>query len=197
MSGRTKWRAVLVLAAALGALALPAGAQDDESEPREPWKLYGGLDYALPTLSLSDAALSAAFGRRELDSSMLRLRAGARFFNWIGVELQLGAGSGDAEAADEYEVASYGGLFFAPTGLLFDTLEVAALVGVTHFKAERGSASETFGGPAFGVNAELPLRRLAEGLPDIRLGGGYIVYDHNNRHRIYGAHAGLRYDFQW
>jgi hypothetical protein len=193
----TIWRLGLLLGLLFGSAVQPALAQDEEeAEPREPWKLYGGLDFAQPTLSLSDAALSSRFGRRELDSNMLRLRAGVRFFSWIGVEVQLGSG-GDAQAADEYDVATYGGVFFVPTGLLFDTIEVAALVGLTQLKAERGNVSETFGGPAFGVNVELPLRGLMESLPDLRLGVGYMVYDHNNRHRIYGAHAGLRYDFQW
>ena len=189
--------------------ALPVAAQDEAGEPAaesaeaaseadaSAWKLYGGVDYDAPRLSLSDEALIQRFGSADLDSTLLRLRGGVRFFDWVGVELQLGSGTGSAEAADEFDVAGYAGLFIVPTGVLFETLEIAGLLGITQLKAERGDVSESFTGQAYGVNLELPLRNLAESLPDLRLTSGYLVMNHNNRHRIHGAHVGLRYDFQF
>lgn len=188
-------------AAAEAEAEAPADGSASESaeaaaEPREPWKLYAGIDQDKLRLSLSDSAVAASLGGSELDSSMLRLRAGMRFFDLVGIELQLGSGTGD-DAPGNFDVGSYAGVFVVPTGLLFDMVEVAGMLGITRLEAERGGASESLNGQAYGVNLELPLRALSEGLPDLRIGVGHIVFNAKNAYRTYGFHFGLRYDFQW
>lgn len=176
--------------------AAPAEAEQAPAEERKPWPLYVGVDMDRLKLSLSDPALASRLGGQTVDSTMLRLRAGVRFFDLIGVELHLGSGSEDDEPG-KFGVGSYAGLFVAPTGVLFDTIELAALVGYTQMKAEHGAASETLRGQAYGLNVELPLRSLGESLPNLRVGLGHIVFNAKGRYRTQGLHFGLRYDFNW
>lgn len=168
----------------------------ETAEERQPWKLYAGLNLVQPTLYLSNAAAITALGNDEFDSSFYRLRAGLRLFDVLGFELQIGQDDEEGTAAGKFKLSGYKAAFFVPTGVLFEMIEVAGLIGYTQFDAERGNFSAELGGPAYGVNVELPIRMFDESLPDVRIGGGYVVYDATNDERVAGAHFGLRYDFQ-
>ena len=174
----------------------PSSEEAAPAAERTPWKLYVGFDQDRPTISFSDQAMMARFGDQQLDSSMLRLRAGVRLFGVLGVELHYGNGNEDGKSSGKFKVGSYAGLYFVPTGLLFDTVEIAGILGYTKLKVERGNVSESLTGEAYGVNVELPVRVLADFMPDLRVGGGYIIYNDSNNYRTYGAHFGLRFDFE-
>lgn len=201
-----RWLAAIL---ALG-LSGPTLAQDEASseegagasegagaEESAAWKLYAAVHLDQPKLSLTSEELKSRFGAADLDGNMLRLRAGLRLFDWIGVELQLGAGGDEGDEPGKFTVANYMGLFFAPTGVVFETVEISGLVGISSMKAERDNVSETFSGDAYGVNIELPVRTFVESLPDLRLSGGYLIYNDSNNYQTHGAHLGLRYDFNW
>lgn len=169
----------------------PAG-----EEPREPFYLYVGADYANVTLSLSDDAREAAFGGHNPRSDMYRLRVGTRLFGSIGLEAQYGLADTDDDEAGKYEVAAYYGAYLVPTGMLFDVVEISVPVGYSVFKAERGNATTELDGVSYGMNIEVPIAIGVEWLPEIRIGGGGLVYQAHDESRVYGYHAGLRADFK-
>ncbi len=162
----------------------------------EPWQLYAGLDHVWTQASLSKPEFIDSFGGDRLDSSMYRLRAGMRVFEHIGLEAQIGVGRdgvGDL-AADEFSTGQFYAVYLAPTGVIFDVLEVAATIGYARTELERPGVSESLGGASFGVNLELPLF-TGEAL-ELRIGAGGAVFRAQNSARIHGYHAGLRIDFR-
>ncbi|HVT34712.1 MAG TPA: hypothetical protein VHE37_03985, partial [Nevskiaceae bacterium] len=164
--------------------------------PANPHKLYLGAEYNRLTLSISDPAMATNFGGSTFTTRMYTVRAGIRVFDVMGLELQGGIKGDNGNDPGKAELSSYYGAFFVPTGNVFDLFEVSATLGYNAFTLSRGNASVKFARPAFGVNAELPIREISESLPDLRFTAGYKVYYEEHDSRVYGFHAGLRYDFQ-
>lgn len=161
-----------------------------------PWELYAGADYVWTTASFSKQRLIDDFGGDRFDSSMYRVRAGVRLFEKIGLEAHFGTGdtsTGDLEA-DEFSTEQFYAVYFVPTGVLLDLIEVGASIGYAHIDLERPGVSESLGGASFGVNFEIPL--LTTETLELRLGGGATAYRAQPSARIYGYHAGLRLDFR-
>ncbi len=161
----------------------------------EPFKMYVGLDRAWATATFSNDTLAARFGGDEFDSEFYRVRIGARVFDAISLEAQIGVSDEEGSEPGKFEVAEYYGVFVVPTGVLFNLVEVAAPVGYSMMSVERGNVSEDIDGVSFGLNIEIPLLTGVEWLPDVRIGGGGTVYQAEKKSRVYGYHAGLRIDF--
>lgn len=162
----------------------------------EPWELYAGADYAWTTASFSKQRLIDEFGGERFDSNMYRVRAGVRLFGKIGLEAQIGTGDtrvGDLDA-DAFSTEQFYAVYFVPTGVLLDLIEVGASIGYAHMELERPGVSESLGGASFGVSFEVPLY-TGEAL-ELRIGGGATAYRAQPSARIYGYHAGLRIDFR-
>jgi len=186
-----------VEAAAEEAPAEEAPAEETASEDSgEPFHFYLGVDKAEVTLALSDEALETAFGSDELDSSLFRIRAGMRLLEAVGLELQYGIADDKDDEANKFEVGEYYGIFVVPTGSLFELVEISVPIGYSSMKAEKGGASETFDGVSYGVNLEVPITLNSEWFPDIRIGGGGLVYRADRDSRVYGYHFGVRLDFK-
>lgn len=186
-----------VEAAAEEAPAEEAPAEETASEDSgEPFHFYLGVDKAEVTLALSDDALETAFGSDELDSSLFRIRAGMRLLEAVGLELQYGIADDKDDEANKFEVGEYYGIFVVPTGSLFELVEISVPIGYSSMKAEKGGASETFDGVSYGVNLEVPITLNSEWFPDIRIGGGGLVYRADRDSRVYGYHFGVRLDFK-
>lgn len=170
----------------------------------KPWLLYAGYDRAHLTFrisnpnpaSISAPSLQTRFGGTSFNSDFNVLRGGVRFFEFVGLEAHLGFKGSDGSDPGSVSVKKNIGIYAVPTGVLFDTVEIAAVLGYSRMDLERGSASETFNGVSYGLNTELPLRHFFQSLPDIRIGLGGIVYHQKNDARIYGTHFGIRYDFK-
>ena len=179
------------------AAAEEAPAEETASEDSgEPFHFYLGVDKAEITLALSDTALETAFGGDELESSMYRIRAGMRLLDAVGLELHYGVADDKDDGAKKFEVGEYYGIFVVPTGSLFELIEISVPIGYSSMKAERGAASETFDGVSYGVNLEVPITLNSEWFPDIRIGGGGLVYRADRDSRVYGYHFGVRLDFK-
>jgi len=176
-------------APAEAAPAEEAPAEEAAAEPAEPWAIYVGADYVTTTLSAS-APVSAPAA--DLDSRMVRVRAGKKLFEGIGLELHLGIDQADEESG-EIPLDSYYGVYLVPNATLFDVVELAFPVGYGRSTFDEGDA---LGSIAYGIDAELPLKVFGDGLPDLRLTGGWMVYYQKSDARVYGANVGLRYDFQ-
>ncbi len=171
-------------------------ASEASSEPeRDPIRLYAGADYAWLTASLSSDQLKAKFGGDEFDSRFYRARFGTRLFGKIGVEGQFGFSDTDDTEPGDVEVSEYVGVFIVPTGVIFDLIEVAAPIGYSVTELSGRGASHKFDGFSFGLNFEIPLLIDVENFPDIRIGGGGTVYQAEREARVYGYHAGIRFDF--
>lgn len=202
----------LPIAALALMLAAPAFAQDEPAEvvpveeaaieeiaveeaaaeePTEPWQVYLGADYVNTTLSLSNPSTAPT---AEFDSTMIRVRAGKRVLESVGFEVHYGVDQADEEKG-EVTTDAYYGAYLVPTATVFELLELAFPVG--YARSEFGDGGETLGSVAYGLNAEVPLRALFSGLPDIRLTGGWMVYYQKSDARVYGANFGLRYDFSF
>lgn len=189
------------------AAAAPAPeAASTEAAPAEqkPWKLYAGYDRAHINFlvsnpdpsSTSPASLKARFGGDTFSSNFNRFRGGLRVLDVVGIEAHVGIKGDSGGDPGSVGVSKYYGIYAVPTGVIFDTVEIAAALGYSQMTVENSSASEKFGGVSYGLNMELPLRHFFESLPDIRVGLGGIVYHHDSTARIYGTHFGLRYDFK-
>lgn len=178
-----------------GEVAADDGYTETTGETAEPLKMYVGLDKAWTTVSFSSDSLAARFGGDEFDSEFYRVRVGVRVFDAIALEAQVGIADQKGSEAGKYETAEYYGVYLVPTGVLFDLIEVAAPVGYSMTTIERGSASEDIDGVSFGLNFEIPLLTGVDWFPDVRIGGGGTVYQAEKKSRVYGYHAGLRFDF--
>lgn len=181
-----------------------ASTPPPEAAPAEhkPWRLYAGYDYTHIRFSayqsnpgsMTAPGLQQRFGGSSFTSNFHQLRFGARLFNFLGVEAHYGVSGEDGSGGTVSTDNNYG-LYLAPTGVLFNTVEVSALIGYNRLKLSNASASESFDGVSYGLNAELPLRHFFESLPDIRVGAGAMIYHKANDAQIIGTHLGLRYDF--
>jgi len=191
--------------ASTDASAAPA-AEATPSEPapeRKPWLLYAGYDYAQANFLASSASSPATpnkasqFSSDSLHGNFHQVRAGFRIFDVIGIEAHYGMKAGSDDKPDGLGVKNHMGLFFVPTGTLFDVVEISALLGYANTKLEHAGQTLSVHGSAYGANLEIPLRPLlGDWMPDLRLGGGVMMYHHDQDSRIYGTHFGLRYDFK-
>ena len=177
-------------------------APADTQSERKPFKFYVGYDYTHMNMLISSnnppakSSLETRFGGDFFTTNFHQARAGIRLFDVIGLEAHYGFKSDDDTGAGKIRMKNYGGIYIAPTGTMLETVEVAALIGYSYMKVERPGAEETLRGISYGVNMELPIRNLWDALPDLRLGGGGMVYHRDRESRTYGAHFGLRYDFK-
>jgi membrane protein involved in colicin uptake len=183
-------------APAEAAAAAPAGE-------RKPWQLYAGYDYAMANFLASSSNSPSTpnkanqFSSDNLHGSFHQIRAGVRVFDVIGIEAHYGIKAGSEGQPSSMGIKNNMGLYFVPTGTLFDVVEISALIGYASTKLEHGGNTLSVHGSSYGANLEVPLRPLlGEWMPDIRVGGGFMVYHHDSESRIYGSHFGLRYDFK-
>lgn len=185
------------------ASAEAAPAEAAPAEERKPWQLYAGYDYAMANFLASSSSSPSTpnkanqFSSDNLHGSFHQIRAGVRVFDVIGIEAHYGIKAGSDSKPSSMGVKNNMGLYFVPTGTLFDVVEISALIGYASTKLEHGGNTLTVHGSSYGANLEVPLRPLlGEWMPDIRVGGGFMVYHHDSESRIYGSHFGLRYDFK-
>lgn len=169
-------------------------AEEAPVEEDEPFYLYGGIDYVDLEASFSSDALKASFGGETFGSQFYRARVGTRVFEVVGLEAHFGQADSDGTDPGEVEVDSYWGVYAVPTGTFLDIVEISAPVGFSAMTLTRGAAEIEFNRLAYGLNVEFPLRAFAEGLPDLRFGGGGMVYQAENHARTYGFHFGVRLD---
>jgi|GEM_PF-1868247 len=190
--------------AATDAAAAPAEAAPEATpaEERKPWKLYAGYDYVQANFLASSPDSPATpnranqFSSDSLHGNFHQVRAGVRVFDVIGIEAHYGVKAGTDSKPDTMGVKNNMGLYFVPTGTLFDVVEISALVGYASTKLEHAGKTLSIHGSSYGANLEVPLRPLlGEWMPDIRLGGGFMVYHHDSESRVYGSHFGARWDF--
>lgn len=175
----------------------------DASAERKPWRFYAGYDYSQIRFSIYQSnpgattapTLKQKFGGDSFTSNFHQLRFGTRLFEFVGVEAHYGVGGGNSGSGSVSTDNNYG-LYVLPTGVFFNTVEISAVVGYTWIKLSNATASASFDGVSYGLNAEVPLKHFFESLPDIRVGGGGMLYHKANDAQVYGAHLGLRYDFK-
>jgi hypothetical protein len=182
-------------AEAAAAEAAPAETAATGSE-RKPLDLYFGYDHVHVNTLISNQSLAAKFGADNPGSSFHQIRAGVRLFDVIGLEAHYGIKGDDGSKPGTVGIKNYAGIYFAPTGTVLETVEISALLGYARMDIERPGASISVHGSSYGVNLELPIRRLWEALPDVRLGGGVMVYHRDGDSRSYGSHFGARFDFK-
>lgn len=206
-------------AATSGSISTASEATSSESsssaepeETRNPIKLYVGYDRThinfqisgvtqgpvagpTPPTTTPQSPLQQQFGSSDLTSNFNQIRAGVRVFNTVGIEAHYGRKGSSGNAPGTVEVKNYEGIFIVPTATVLNTVELAAVLGYNWIQLDRPGASKKLNGIAYGLNLELPLRVLWEKLPNIRLGGGVMVYQSGSRSHIYGTHFGARYDF--
>lgn len=190
------------------AAAAPTETASAETAPaesvseRKPWQLYAGYDYTHINMQITSAnppnpsALQTQFGGDFFTTNFHQVRAGMRLFDVIGLEGHYGFKSEDGNQAGKISLKNYGGIYIVPTGTVLDTVELSALIGYTFMTVERPGAEAKLNGVSYGVNLELPIRLFSDALPDLRFGGGIMMYHRNSDSRTYGAHFGLRYDFK-
>jgi hypothetical protein len=156
--------------------------------------LYVGLEFDQTKVDIDEEEVSAALGRSRFDADFYKLRLGARIFDGVGVELHAGFPAGNA-SEDELEVKQFYGLYLVPTGVILETVEISARLGYAFVELDSELGSDDADGASFGLAAELPLRAFGDGMPNLRLGIGGTVYQEERSGRMYGMHAGIRYDF--
>lgn len=207
----------LVVAILLGAIAGSANAQvgkkiggsdsgsadsdaGSSSLAVENHKFYVGADYAQTRLSISDSASANGIPVDDYDGHFVDLRAGYRVLSALGLEFHYGVPLGNTRDPGNIRPNHYYGLFVVPTATLFERFELGFPIGydfseVSHKDADGTREHETLDSVAFGINIDVPVRQFWDALPDLRLSGGAMVYDHASASRYYGFHYGLRYDF--
>lgn len=183
---------------------IPALAQDEEGiaedfgaaseDAGDGLPLYAGVEFAQTRVEFGEDDLQAAFGGRRFDSDFYKLRVGARVFEGVGLEAQVGVPASDS-GEGELETSQYYGLFLVPTGVFMDMVEISARIGYSIMSVENDLADEDLDGMSFALAIELPLRALGESLPDLRLTGSGAVFQEDRDARVYGYTLGLRYDF--
>lgn len=156
--------------------------------------LYVGVEYDQTTVDVNDEGIRQELSGRRFDSDFYKLRLGIRMFEAIGLEVQAGFPANDS-SRDELETKQFYGIYFVPTGVLLNTVEVSARLGYAYTELESEDGSKDADGASFGIAFELPLRLFGEGMPNLRLGAGGTVYQEDRDARVFGWHGGLRYDF--
>jgi hypothetical protein len=190
-------------AAPSGEATATVEATPTESAPAEapaeskPWIFYAGADYGMVKVSLSD--ISAFYpnkaGGFDYTNKVYLGRIGMRVTDAIGFELHYGRGVKDKDDPTLPYLEQTYGAYVVPTGTLLDMVEFGFPLGFSWAQIKGGGTTVTEDGVSYGMNVEFPFKLVWESLPDIRIGGGGIVYQQNNNSRVYGWHAGLRLDF--
>jgi hypothetical protein len=163
----------------------------------ESHKFYIGAEYTQARLSVSDSGKIPA---DDYDARFVDIRAGYRILSALGFEFHYGVPVSDTGNPGDVKPNHYYGIFAVPTATLFERFELGFPIGytfakVSHRDADGTRESETLNSVAFGMNIEVPIRQFWDVLPDVRITGGGMVYDHKSSSRYYGFHYGLRYDF--
>ncbi|WP_206362909.1 hypothetical protein [Stenotrophobium rhamnosiphilum] len=185
------------------AAASETPAEEPAAEERKPWQLYAGYNYVLANFLASSPSSPPTpnpanqFSTDNLHGKFHDVRFGARFFDVVGLEAHYGFKAGSDDKPDSMGVKNSMALYIVPTGTLFDVVEIAALVGYARTKLEHDGKELSLNGASYGANIEVPLRPLlGDWMPDLRLGGGFMVYHQDSESRVYGSHVGVRYDFK-
>ncbi|MES2489787.1 MAG: hypothetical protein V4607_08340 [Pseudomonadota bacterium] len=185
------------------AAASETPTEEPAAEERKPWQLYAGYNYVLANFLASSPSSPPTpnpanqFSTDNLHGKFHDVRFGARFFDVVGLEAHYGFKAGSDDKPDSMGVKNNMALYIVPTGTLFDVVEIAALVGYARTKLEHDGKELSLNGASYGANMEVPLRPLlGDWMPDLRLGGGFMVYHQDSKSRVYGSHVGVRYDFK-
>lgn len=176
----------------IGLLSLPGLAAADDGASH---KFYIGANFQQARLSVSDPSSVGGIPQDDYDSTFYDLRLGYRLLDAIGVEAHYGIAGDNGSDPGKVKTDNYYAFYVVPTGTLLDTVEISAPVGYASSKVKQGDLKATLAGVSYGLNIELPLRRLWSSSPDLRLSGGGTVYYHGTDARFYGFHYGLRWDF--
>lgn len=174
-------------------------AEEAPAEDEDPTLFYIGADARRLFVSFSDETLKQRFGGSKFSSNFFSVRAGIRVFEVVGLEVNYGQGhdSDDTIEPGKLHTDTYWGFYAVPTGTFLDTVEIGVPIGFSILNVSNAADQRhDFQRMSFGLNIELPFRVFGETLPDLRIGGGGMVYQAENHARAYGFHAGLRMDFR-
>jgi hypothetical protein len=171
----------------------PSAAEALAAAEERKWVFYVGADYGRATVSISDLP---GFTNTDADTDVVEGRVGMRLTESIGVEAHYSQGLDDEEGGAPEPLFDYSyGIYIVPTGVLLDVVEFAFPLGYAFTSVKSGSLSEDLHSASYGVNIEFPFKVIADTLPDIRIVGGGMVYQQDSGSRVYGWHAGVRFDF--
>ena len=137
--------------------------------------------------------------RVELESSLIRIRAGWNVNENFGLEIQYGLSDDDTDLNNgTVEISDYIGLFAVPTADLASFLKLEIPLGYAITSAD-DLGGEDVESEAYGVNFRLlPAKLLGSDLP-LALTAGFMVYGSDGGDgvsgRITGTNFGLRFDF--
>lgn len=133
--------------------------------------------------------------RVEVDSSIIRLRAGWNVNENFALELQYGLSDEDTDLANnKVEISDYIGLFAVPTADIASYLKLEIPLGYAITSADDIS-SDDVESEAYGVNLRLlPAKLVGSDFP-LALSAGFMVYGSDDGARVTGANFGLRFDF--
>lgn len=148
----------------------------------------------MTTVDFDEGKRREAFGGRRFDSEFYKVHLGARLFDGLGLELHAGIPASKA-GGDELETRQFYALHLVPTGVFLNVVEISARLGYAFTAVENDGASADLDGASFGATLEVPFRLFGEGPPNFRVGGGATVYQAERDARVFGVHAGLRFDF--
>jgi hypothetical protein len=172
-----------------------APVEEASSEPAEeesPLILYVGADYGSVTVSISNLR---SFPVTDTESTIYKGRVGMRISEAIGIEAHYGKGQEDEDLPNAAQIDHYFGIYIVPTGTLLDVVEFGFPLGFAWTRISSNNEKEALDGVSYGMNMEFPIKLFVDSSPDVRLGGGGMVYQQNNSARTYGWHVGVRYDF--
>lgn len=159
-----------VLLVGAGAFATTAQAQQSNGYPQA----YLGADAMFWSLD-PDRGSSR-------DDVGLRLRGGAQFNDYFGIEGHLGTGGSDGGAELDYVAGAYakGIIPIAPEVRLY------GLAGFTEVEFDRGDSESDF---SYGAGAEMDVAR------NLSLSADYMRYLDKSAYSFDAASVGLRYRF--
>lgn len=161
---------------------------------------YVGVDQAeLDAVTITNAGFdddpaTPVTNRQELDSSMIRLRAGLAINENLAFEVQYGFEDDETDASTNpptIALESYIGAYLVPSAYLTDYLQLETPIGYGEVELDGG---EKEGDTAYGANLNLyPLRVFnEEGSKLVSISGGYMVYYRANDERVNGYNIGLK-----
>lgn len=161
--------------------------------------LYVGVDtvdLSVDSFSTStdEDAQTPQTQRDELDSSILRIRAGWNVNENFGLELQYGLADDDTDLANNtIEISDYIGVFAVPTADIASFVKLEIPLGYAIIESD--DADEKLESESYGVNFRfLPAKLVGSDFP-LSLSAGFMVYGSENSSRISGANFGARFDF--
>lgn len=184
----------LATALLLGVISTPALADDDR-------RFYVGVDTV--DLEVTVFGPGGADGdpqtptvdRSELDSSIIRARAGWNVNEGFALEVHYGFEDDETDLANNtIAISDYIGVFAVPTANLYSFLKLEIPLGYAIVSADDAS-DEDLESEAYGVNFRLlPAKLVGSDLP-LSISLGFMVYGTDGGNRVDGANAGVRFDF--